>query len=43
MLAAPCVTRPFHNFRLSRDDAERSALLSAREAAALAQMGNYHG
>jgi len=33
----------FHNFRLSRDDAERSALLAAREAAALAQMGNHHG
>jgi electron transport complex protein RnfB len=33
----------FHNFRLARDDAERRALLAAREAAALAQIGNNHG
>lgn len=33
----------FHNFRLARDDAERRALLTAREAAALAQIGNNHG
>ena len=33
----------FHNFRQKRDEAERDALLAARESAALAQMGNYHG
>jgi electron transport complex protein RnfB len=33
----------FHNFRLARDDAERRALLAAREAAALAQIGANHG